>query len=402
LNQIVEKSASWRSIRWRIEARATGRPFTEILLSRSLLYSVDQVFLIHRKSGLLLAHVASDSAVVKDADMVSGMFTAIQDFVSDSFTEAGQALETIDVGRYKLWIQYGPKALIVGAVGGTAPAELKGVFRSAVDRIHQTLPAELEKFKQGDTSVFAPARPYLQSCLLGRKSPDRKRNVALWVLVTATAALIIGLIGWYVRNQRRWDDYVDALRRQQGVVVIQAKSTWSGGRIEGLKDPDAPEPARLLNSFDLDPAKVQFAWQPYLSLNTPFAADRQFQADVNFVQRQVIRFELGSAKLPLAEISQIDELAGAMQRIRQARPSVQFEISGHTDEVGTPEDNVALSLNRASTALQALAAQGIPLESMTVKGAGNAEPLRSGGGEWDRAANRSVSIRAILSDAAVR
>jgi outer membrane protein OmpA-like peptidoglycan-associated protein len=91
-----------------------------------------------------------------------------------------------------------------------------------------------------------------------------------------------------------------------------------------------------------------------------------------------------------------------MQRIRQARPSVQFEISGHTDEVGTPEDNVALSLNRASTALQALAAQGIPLESMTVKGAGNAEPLRSGGGEWDRAANRSVSIRAILSDAAVR
>src|SRR5581483_707268 len=33
LNQIVEKSASPRAIRWRIEAMVTGRPFTELLLA---------------------------------------------------------------------------------------------------------------------------------------------------------------------------------------------------------------------------------------------------------------------------------------------------------------------------------------------------------------------------------
>src|SRR5258706_10186130 len=98
LNQIIEKGASWRAIRWRIEARVTGKPLTEILLARSPLYFVEQGFLIHRKNGILLLHLASKSAVVKDADMVSGMFTAIQDFVSDSFSEGGQDLETIDVG----------------------------------------------------------------------------------------------------------------------------------------------------------------------------------------------------------------------------------------------------------------------------------------------------------------
>src|SRR4051812_31326938 len=121
LNQIVEKSASLRAIRWRIEAKVTGKPFTEILLSRSLLYSVEQVFLIHRKSGLLLLHVAARESVLKDADMISGMLTAIQDFFSDSFTEGGQDLETVDAGRFKLWIQHGPKALLAGAVSGSAP-----------------------------------------------------------------------------------------------------------------------------------------------------------------------------------------------------------------------------------------------------------------------------------------
>src|ERR1700722_5186454 len=59
LNQIVEKSASFRAIRWRIESIISGKPFNEILLARSLLYSVEQVFLIHRQSGLLLQDAAA-------------------------------------------------------------------------------------------------------------------------------------------------------------------------------------------------------------------------------------------------------------------------------------------------------------------------------------------------------
>ena len=68
------------------------------MYKRQLLYSVEQVFLIHRKSGLLLMHVAAKDSVLKDADMISGMLTAIQDFLSDSFAEGGQELETVDAG----------------------------------------------------------------------------------------------------------------------------------------------------------------------------------------------------------------------------------------------------------------------------------------------------------------
>src|SRR5579871_446659 len=84
LSQTLEQSVSWRSVKWRWESMRTGKPYAEIVLLRSLLYRVEQVFLIHRKTGLLLQHAAVENAETKDPDMVSGMLTAIQDFVHDT------------------------------------------------------------------------------------------------------------------------------------------------------------------------------------------------------------------------------------------------------------------------------------------------------------------------------
>src|SRR5271165_1270952 len=64
MNQLLEQSVSWRSLEWRIEAIRTGRPFAEIVLLRSLLYRVEQVFLIHKDSGLLLQQRVAESVVL--------------------------------------------------------------------------------------------------------------------------------------------------------------------------------------------------------------------------------------------------------------------------------------------------------------------------------------------------
>ena len=70
LNRTLEHAVSRRSLQWRIEARRTGKSFAEIVLLKTLLFRVEQVFLIDRKSGLLLAHVWDENAHVQDADMV--------------------------------------------------------------------------------------------------------------------------------------------------------------------------------------------------------------------------------------------------------------------------------------------------------------------------------------------
>src|SRR5579863_10512732 len=73
LSQTLEQSLSWRSLQWRWESFRSGKPYTEIVVLRSLLYRVEQVFLIHRSSGLLLQHVAAPRAEMKDPEIVSSM-----------------------------------------------------------------------------------------------------------------------------------------------------------------------------------------------------------------------------------------------------------------------------------------------------------------------------------------
>ena len=48
-NQVLQHSLSARALRWRVEAWRTGRPFAEVLLSHSLVFKVEQVFLVHRE-----------------------------------------------------------------------------------------------------------------------------------------------------------------------------------------------------------------------------------------------------------------------------------------------------------------------------------------------------------------
>jgi OOP family OmpA-OmpF porin len=57
LNQSLSHSLSVQGLKWRLEAWRTGKTFAEVVLLHTLLYRVEQVFLIHKETGLLLLHV---------------------------------------------------------------------------------------------------------------------------------------------------------------------------------------------------------------------------------------------------------------------------------------------------------------------------------------------------------
>jgi OOP family OmpA-OmpF porin len=390
LNQIVEKSASFRAIRWRIEARVTGKPFSEILLARSLLYRVEQVFLIHRKSGLLLQHVSAEAAVLKDPDMISGMLTAIQDFVSDSFAEGGQDLENLDIGRFKLWIQYGPKAMVVGAVSGTAPSELTGVFRNAVEKVHQEFYAALDNFKQDDLSVFDETRPLLEACLLGQSAPDKKKHpVAAWAFAVLIVLLIGGFVWYRIHEQAKWDRYFAALKSEPGVVVTDIEQRPPGYVVSGMKDPKASDRPDLLRAEGLDPQTIRYAWRPFLALDGPFARDRENEELKNRVEKQLIRFEVDSSKLELAEADKIADIV----EVLRANPRMRVTLTGRADETGSAARNRGLSEARAAHVVEVLVSEGISADRLEQVALGDTKPLRTGASDWDRADNRSVSLQ---------
>ncbi|MFB3829292.1 MAG: OmpA family protein [Bryobacteraceae bacterium] len=399
LNHIIETGFSLRSLGWRIEAIRTGRPYGEIALLRSLLYRVEQVFLIQNDTGLLLQHVMCDSAVVRDPDMVSGMLTAIQNFVQDSFGAPENTLETVRLGDFSVWIQHGPAALLAAVVRGAAPPRIRGVFSSALETIHQDYGAQLAS-TEGDSAMLDRARPVLQTCLLGQSPP--RRRMSLWPIYLLGVALLVAVglwVGLSIRESRRWERYLAALSEEPGIVVTHQERRGGRFAISGLRDPLSRDPAQLLQSAGIPSDRVRLHWEPYLSLSPRFVALRELPELRSRLERQVIHFETGKSVLLPAAVESVRVVAGLagglMRTAAAAGKNVRIEIVGHTDEVGSEERNSQLGMDRATAVNAALAALGVDASVLSVRSAGSTEPLPAADARSRRAENRSASFRVL-------
>jgi OOP family OmpA-OmpF porin len=401
LNQIVEHSVSLRSVGWRLEALRTGKSFGEIVLLRSMLYRVEQVFLIHRETGLLLQQRVADSVVIKNPDLVSGMLTAIQDFVRDSFGgQDDQKLETLRVGDFDVWIQYGPHAILAAVIRGTPPRQLEFVFTSALQNIWMRNARELENF-DGDTSHFISCQEDLKACFLGQGPEHTKSGGFLWGIVATV--LMIALGAWIVvswRERAHWQDYVNRVRAQPGVVVTSAEKHDGNYHLEGLRDPLAVDPATLLEGSGLNPSQVQFHWEPYHSLQPAFETARRMYNEKLAIESQVFHFPLDSFRLPVEELGQVDDVARRILVLLDSAAKnsrgMTVELVGHTDVTGTEARNERLGLDRAEEVRSALISSGVPARLLTTRSAGASAPSRNGSDVRDQAFNRGVSIRVTL------
>lgn len=73
-------------------------------------------------------------------------------------------------------------------------------------------------------------------------------------------------------------------------------------------------------------------------------------------------------------------------------PNMKISINGHTDNVGDPEANKALSENRAKSVLSALISQGVNPDNLSAAGFGQEKPIADNHSEIGRAKNRRVEL----------
>lgn len=370
LNQTLEQSVSVKSLQWRWEALQSGKSYGEIVLLKSVLFRVEQTFLIHRDTGILLEHRASDPTTSRDASMVSGMLTAIRDFVRDSFkTGSKDELETIQLGETSLWIQTGPRALLACAVRGAAPRSLREVMQESLERIHFTHYEALEHFR-GDVSRFAETRPLLDTCMLGR-APEKFKGPSLrWKpLGVLLGAVLLGYFYWNWREQTKWNDYLTLVRQQPGIAVLSESRGWRSYRVEGMRDPMAVDPVSLLAKTPLDSSRVQQAWSPYLSLEPSFASRRRIEQMQESISRRFLKFENAQHAADPAEIEDLDSIASdlrlATKVASEGQLNLRIVLAGNADSTGDVKANVDLARRRSAWTKQALVARGIPATSMT-------------------------------------
>jgi outer membrane protein OmpA-like peptidoglycan-associated protein len=269
-NEALEHSLSWRGIQWRFEAFRTGKPFAEIVLMHSLLYRVEQVFLIHRETGLVLNHVVAPSVATQDPDMVAGMLSAIQQFARDSFKSAGEeTLGSMNFEELEIWLEASPDAVLAAVIRGHAPADYRLQMKEALENIQQNFSSALANFK-GETGPFRAAGDRLHQLLEARfrekKDGTRKPRAAI---IAGAIALAIVLIwaGYSTYLLWEWSRFLAALRQQPGIAIISVNK--SGGRfhVQGFRDPLAPDPEKLLSEAGFDPKKADLELLPFYSVD---------------------------------------------------------------------------------------------------------------------------------------
>jgi outer membrane protein OmpA-like peptidoglycan-associated protein len=95
-----------------------------------------------------------------------------------------------------------------------------------------------------------------------------------------------------------------------------------------------------------------------------------------------------------AELSDFGSLEALLNLLRQ-NPTMQIELSGHTDNIGDEQINLKLSERRAQAVKDFLILHGIEAERISTKGYGSQKPLNANLTEKMRRENRRVELRII-------
>jgi outer membrane protein OmpA-like peptidoglycan-associated protein len=104
-----------------------------------------------------------------------------------------------------------------------------------------------------------------------------------------------------------------------------------------------------------------------------------------------IFFESKKALLQKESYIELDKVALLMQE----NPNLIIQISGYTDNVGKPADNLLLSLNRAKTVVAYLQTKNINPKRLIGKGFGESKPIASNSNENGKAQNRRTELSVI-------
>lgn len=189
LNQLLEQSLSFKSLLWRFKAWRSGKNYAEYLLLRTLKYRVEQVFLIHRETGILINSAVASEVVTQDPDLVSSMLTAINDFVADSFSANNESLEWLKFGELTLQIVVGPKAIIATATRGSAGQYITQKVTQVLEEIHNAYYSKLNEY-DGEQWTFV--EPLLENCLISRlHKPEKAKKpwLALLLIIASSSYL---------------------------------------------------------------------------------------------------------------------------------------------------------------------------------------------------------------------
>lgn len=195
-----------------------------------------------------------------------------------------------------------------------------------------------------------------------RRERNRSRDILLGVGIGLAVGSVVALAAPRIDIPR--ERYIVDYDRASDDDIYEALS--------------APPVERLDRGYSLDEVRY-----------TPYLRDRMRRIDLD-----TVTFDFGSWEVGPDQERALSRLADGIMRVLDRNPEEIFLIEGHTDAVGSEEDNLTLSDRRAQSVAEILTtAYGVPPENLVTQGYGE-EQLKVPTSGPERT-NRRIAARRI-------
>ncbi|MEM0343203.1 MAG: hypothetical protein QXU73_02975 [Thermoplasmata archaeon] len=132
-------------------------------------FALENLFLIHN-DGRLVAHVTKEDNTNLDKDVVSAMFTAVQEFVRDSFQKGEVGLKKLEIGDKNVLIEKGKSAYLALIYSGWPPKDLLNMLPMLERDIEERYKDRLERWN-GTAKSVRGVEKMLQDYMTGTYKP---------------------------------------------------------------------------------------------------------------------------------------------------------------------------------------------------------------------------------------
>jgi outer membrane protein OmpA-like peptidoglycan-associated protein len=153
-----------------------------------------------------------------------------------------------------------------------------------------------------------------------------------------------------------------------------------------LEDPSPSTPAPVSAPIPAAPAPV--------SAPVPVPDALKTLMEDKLVRIEGTNFETGSAELKKSAGQQLQKVV----EFAVTKPGANLEVVGYTDNVGSDEKNIKLSIARAESVKKFLVDHGVAADRITTRGEGSSKPVADNNTIEGRAQNRRVEIRAVIKE----
>ncbi|KUO56086.1 MAG: hypothetical protein APF80_03850 [Alphaproteobacteria bacterium BRH_c36] len=195
LSERINAQMSANPAMLRFKSLLTGRSRAELALVQSQQLQVEELYLIRRGSGELLARWPDVSNSHDRDQVLSGILTAINEFSLEAFPDDGSALREIDLNTSRVYLRASPRLLLAAKCTGLSNAAVERMidaeFMESLNRQHY----QWEELADNSSS------PTQRNALLSEvaeRIENRVADVRRQVLNDNSGWLVLKSIGWLI------------------------------------------------------------------------------------------------------------------------------------------------------------------------------------------------------------